>query len=161
MNQEEKLQRLLRLKRHEKPAGDYFEDFLTEFHRRRRAEVSRVRPGFFERMNSGVASAMEALRRPAVGWGAVTACGVALMVLSQRPLSRPVAGGTPSAEATRDVPAAVSPSRSPALPAGETRMVNDEAPLPAPPPGKPRTKDQARDLKNLIGPALPTPAPGD
>ena len=35
------LQRLLRLKRYEAPPPDYFEDFLTEFHRRQRAELLR------------------------------------------------------------------------------------------------------------------------
>ena len=35
------LQRLLRLKRHEAPPPDYFEDFLIEFHRRQRAELLR------------------------------------------------------------------------------------------------------------------------
>lgn len=33
------LQRLLRLKRHEAPPQEYFEDFLFEFHRRQRAEL--------------------------------------------------------------------------------------------------------------------------
>lgn len=35
------LQRLLRLKRHEVPPPEYFEDFLWEFHRRQRAELLR------------------------------------------------------------------------------------------------------------------------
>lgn len=35
------LQRLLRLKRHEAPPAEYFEDFLFEFHRRQRAELLR------------------------------------------------------------------------------------------------------------------------
>ena len=35
------LQRLLRLKRHEAPPPEYFEDFLWEFHRRQRAELLR------------------------------------------------------------------------------------------------------------------------
>ena len=35
------LQRLLRLKRHEAPPQEYFEDFLFEFHRRQRAELLR------------------------------------------------------------------------------------------------------------------------
>lgn len=164
MNQEEKLQRLLRLKRHEKPAEDYFEDFLAEFHRRRRSAATDKSPGLFGRMKTGLASAMEMLRRPAVGWGAVTACGVVLMVLSQRPLSSPApapsGGGAPAMTASsRDNPAVPS---SQALPASETRVVNDAVPFPSsPPPGKPRTKDQPRDVKNLIGPAVPPPAEGE
>ncbi len=35
------LQRLLRLKRHEAPPQEYFEDFLFEFHRAQRAEMLR------------------------------------------------------------------------------------------------------------------------
>ena len=35
------LQRLLRLKRHEAPPSEYFEDFLFEFHRAQRAEMLR------------------------------------------------------------------------------------------------------------------------
>ena len=35
------LQTLLRLKRHEAPPTEYFEDFLFEFHRRQRAELLR------------------------------------------------------------------------------------------------------------------------
>ncbi len=35
------LQRLLRLKRHEAPPREYFEDFLCEFHRAQRAEMLR------------------------------------------------------------------------------------------------------------------------
>lgn len=156
MNQEEKLQRLLRLKRHEKPAEDYFEDFVAEFHRRQRAGGSSAvsRPGLWERIKNGVAAVLENVSRPAVGWGAVAACGVVLMVFSQRLLS-PDEGAAPVA-IFPNTPQAVQPSVSSPLPAAETRVVNEGAPLlPTPPPGKARTKDQIRDVKNLIGPPLP------
>ena len=43
MNQfnDEEIGQLLRLKRHEKPAPEYFDNFLHEFHRRQRAELLR------------------------------------------------------------------------------------------------------------------------
>lgn len=39
MPDETEIQRLLRLKRYEKPPEDYFENFLREFHERQRAEI--------------------------------------------------------------------------------------------------------------------------
>lgn len=36
---DEQISKLLRLKRHEQPPADYFEDFLGEFHKRQRAEL--------------------------------------------------------------------------------------------------------------------------
>jgi hypothetical protein len=39
MDEYSDLQRLLRLKRHEAPPPEYFEDFLFEFHQRQRAEL--------------------------------------------------------------------------------------------------------------------------
>lgn len=41
MNQEEDIQKLLRLKRYELPKEDYFEDFLRDFQRNQRAEMLR------------------------------------------------------------------------------------------------------------------------
>jgi len=39
MESNERISRLLRLKRYEQPSPEYFEDFLTEFQLRQRAEV--------------------------------------------------------------------------------------------------------------------------
>ena len=41
MNEFENLQRLMRLKRHERPAEDFVEDFLSRFKERQRAELLR------------------------------------------------------------------------------------------------------------------------
>lgn len=41
MPDETELQKLLRLKRYEKPAPEYFDGFLRDFHRRQRAELLR------------------------------------------------------------------------------------------------------------------------
>lgn len=41
MNQEDDIQTLLRLKRHELPKEDYFQDFLRDFQRNQRAELLR------------------------------------------------------------------------------------------------------------------------
>lgn len=38
-DQEEKIQKLVRLKRHETPRDGYFEDFLEEFQKRQRSEL--------------------------------------------------------------------------------------------------------------------------
>jgi len=45
MTEEEKIQRLIRLKRHEKPREGYFEDFLEEFQSRHEQESGSAKSG--------------------------------------------------------------------------------------------------------------------
>lgn len=83
------LQRLLRLKRHEAPPPEYFEDFLFDFHRRQREEMLK-RPVWriaLDRLEGALPSF--SLPRYAYASGCAAALATAVMVsgnvLSQKP----------------------------------------------------------------------------
>ncbi|MBP7951491.1 MAG: hypothetical protein KA004_17760 [Verrucomicrobiales bacterium] len=83
MTPEEQVQRLLRLKRHERPPEDLCERVLEEFHRRQHREASRrgVFAGFGER----IGEILTTLRRPVLGWSAAGACAALAVFLATRP----------------------------------------------------------------------------
>jgi hypothetical protein len=89
MDEYSDLQRLLRLKRHEAPPPEYFEDFLFEFHQRQRAELLK-RPLWrlaLDRMGAALPD-WQLVPRYAYAGGCAAALGVA-GVASLRILSSP------------------------------------------------------------------------
>ncbi|MEM6883713.1 MAG: hypothetical protein AAF571_01685 [Verrucomicrobiota bacterium] len=61
MNREEKLQSLLKLKKHETPGDAYFDAFVGEFHRYQRSEVLETRKSWLFRWKRGIDEIMEDL----------------------------------------------------------------------------------------------------
>lgn len=61
MNREEKLQSLLKLKKHETPGDAYFDAFVDEFHRYQRSEVLEGRKSWLFRWKRGIEEIMEDL----------------------------------------------------------------------------------------------------
>jgi hypothetical protein len=97
-----RLQRLLALKRYERPAPQYFENFLTEFHSRLLSEMQ-PRPGWWERALGGIdevlsAQSMRAWRYALAGAMSVTVA-LALMWM----------GLGPTGESTGDPMATINP----------------------------------------------------
>lgn len=70
--------RIIRLKRYEMPPEGYFEGFLSEFHRRQRAELLRPSIGglLLERMNA----ILSEIRVPAMAYAGVAAVAVVVSV---------------------------------------------------------------------------------
>lgn len=169
MNKDEQLARLLRLKRHEKPDPDYFEGFLHEFHayQRKSLATQSVASLWWERLCTG----LSALRRPATAWAAVGAYAAIMLLIHAWPVpdhaakTTLVLSGQPVGLPPADPVVPPAPQPQPfrpwqtALPADQTITVSDAPGLKPPAPGKRRTADQPQDLKNVIGPVPPTPAP--
>jgi len=88
--QEEKLRRLLRLKRYEQPPEGFAEEFLEKFQRRQRGELLRRSSlGIFRER---LVEWWHGLRRPAVIWTAAGAYAAVILTLWLLP--RPAPGGT-------------------------------------------------------------------
>ncbi len=85
MTPEEKLAGLLRLKQHEQPPADYFENFLEEFHHRQRASL--MQQGSLSLLWERLGTWVQGLRRPAVIWSAAGAYAaiIALVCLWPKP----------------------------------------------------------------------------
>lgn len=73
-----RLQRLLALKRHERPAPEYFENFLSEFHGRLSAEVQRA--GWWERVLGRVDGFLAAESMRVWRYSFTSAMGLAMVV---------------------------------------------------------------------------------
>jgi hypothetical protein len=71
---DETMQRLLRLKRYEQPPEGYYEDFLSEFHHRQRAEL--LRPSLTTLLLERFASWAAEFRVPAIAYAGATALAV-------------------------------------------------------------------------------------
>jgi anti-sigma factor RsiW len=96
-----RLQRLLALKRYERPAPGYLEGFADEFHRRL-AEELRPRPALWDRFIAGISL------EPARGWryGFAGALGVAMAAVVLWGIARPAESPLATAEAQLAVPTA-------------------------------------------------------
>jgi hypothetical protein len=153
MNEDEKLHRLLRLKRYEQPPEGYAEEFLEKFQRRQRAELMRrsALGIFWERLQAW----MDGLRRPGLIWGAAAA--YALLMLGFWLWPKPV----PESSTTLLVAAPQPPANTVQVSHqshGGTVPVNHSGDT----PGKRRTTDQQQDKETVIGPenrepVLPAP----
>ncbi len=83
------VQRLLRLKRHEAPAPEYFEDFLFEFHQRQRAEL--LKRSLWRLALDRLEGALPSFQLPQYAYAA--SCALALVVAgvsAERILTSPV-----------------------------------------------------------------------
>lgn len=79
----EKVSRLLALKRHERPPKGYFDNFLSEFHSRQRAELLRAR-GWWEQLFEVVRGEPVAVARYALGVAlALLLCVNAFLLLNR------------------------------------------------------------------------------
>jgi hypothetical protein len=95
MSEFEDIQRLLRLKRYEKPPEDFVEDFVRQFQHRQRQELLRhsARGLLWERVNTY----FEGLFAPKWRWAGATAVALVLTAVIFRPGS-PVTGGNKASD---------------------------------------------------------------
>lgn len=88
MMPEEKISRLLRLKRHERPPEGYFDEFLREFQARQRAEVLR-RP-LWQIISDRILSMSPTFEVPRMAYGALAAAAVvAIAAIIVKPTADP------------------------------------------------------------------------
>lgn len=74
-----RLQRVLALKRYERPSPEYFDNFLTEFHRRLLAETQ-PQMGWWERALGGIDDFLSAESMQVWRYGLASALGVTMIV---------------------------------------------------------------------------------
>ena len=150
MNEDDKLQKLLRLKRYEQPPEEFAEEFLEKFQRRQRGELMRrsALGLFWERLQAWA----EGLRRPVVLW---SVAGVyAALMLGFWLWPRPVPEGSTTLVVGTAQPQVSAPQVS-TNPGGV--QINHSV------PGKRRTPGQDQDKERVIGPESgeqPGNAPG-
>jgi hypothetical protein len=141
MNKEDKLQRLLRLKRHEQPPEGFAQEFLDEFQRRQRAEL--MRRSALSIMGERLQAWLEGLRRPAVIWSAVGVYGAVLLTLWLLPRPAPhvtmIVGGSDNGYAPPVNYTSGQPQNTPVSTGSNV-------------PGKRRTTSQEQDKEAIIGP---------
>lgn len=131
------LQTLLRLKRHETPPPGYLEDFLTEFHRRQRAELLR-RPLWriaFDRLGNLVPT-LPTLPVPNLAYAGVSAVALiaAVGLLSRQPtvFAPPAVAASGRPTVTTPVSATVLPAAVAPVSRGRTTMDDNEPSFAAP-----------------------------
>ncbi len=128
MTPEQKLQGLLRLKAHEKPPADYFENFLEEFHQRQRESI--MKQGVFSLFWERLTTWADGLRRPAVIWGAAGAYACVILLICLWP--KPGPSSTSSAFVVQAVPKIVpNPRPAPAPPLPRTVLPVSNTPIEA------------------------------
>jgi hypothetical protein len=148
-NPEEKLQRLLRLKRYEQPPEDFAEEFLEKFQRRQRSEI--LRRSTWSILGERLANFMQMLRRPAVLWTAGGAYAAILLTLALLPRPAPPGGTTIFLTGVPDA-AAVNVDSRPVTPAALPVSSQTGPSTDAIPGGKRRTSSQDQDKEPIIGP---------
>lgn len=157
MNEEQKLQRLLRLKRHESPPDGYFDDFLSEFHQRQRQEI--LKGGSLSLLWERIQTWVDGMRRPAVAWSLAGVYAVTILLICMWP--KPGPSGTVVALGLQAPPA--STVAQPAIPPPPNRdrvLVNNPATQAVQQPGKTRTVDPNGNVP-FIGDERPAPPPAE
>lgn len=113
MDDFEKIQKLIRLKRYEQPPPGYFEDFVAEFRRRQRAEL--IHRPLWQVIMDRISGGFPTLRVPAYAYGGIVAValGASVMVLQDKPETEAYAAdaSTPPGQTSSSV--ALSPSSPP------------------------------------------------
>jgi hypothetical protein len=112
-----RLQRVLALKRYEHPSPEYFDNFLTEFHKRLLAETQ-PQMGWWERTLGGIDDFLSAESMQVWRYGLASALGVTIIVglmwtglretSESADVAGQVAGGSSSLIMTSRIPAAAS-----------------------------------------------------
>ena len=151
MDKDEKLRRLLRLKRYELPPEGFAEEFLEKFQRRQRSEI--VRRSALSILWERIQAWLDGLRRPAVIWSAAGAYAAVMITLWLLP--RP----SPNDGAAIFVGGSINTA-----PPVDYRPDNQAAPQiirTAPPGGKRRTTTQDQDKEPVIGPDEKQEAQGE
>lgn len=149
--QEEKLRRLLRLKRYEQPPEGFAEEFLEKFQRRQRSELLRRSSlGIFRER---LVEWLHGLRRPAIIWSAAGAYAAVMLTLWLLPRPVPGNGTTVVLGSTVVTSSAVDyqPNGNQAGPTPVQHPIPTTSPN-AVPPGKRRTTIQSQDKEEIIGP---------
>lgn len=103
MEQQSDISRLLRLKRHEQPPPGYFEDFLSEFQQRQRAEL--IQRPMWEAVWDHLSGIAPSFRVPQYAYAAIAvlAVGASSFILTGQP------GGKAAQFATASAPSSLTP----------------------------------------------------
>jgi len=132
MPEDTDIQKLLRLKRYEKPPEGYFDDFLLEFQRRQRTQLLRVPLGeiLWERVNGW----FDSVRVPAMAYAGILVLGVGATAAILTGLDGSVsqAGAVAVVAEPPAFPQVTVGSQNPSLPPSyvlETRPVSYESPF--------------------------------
>lgn len=139
MSPDEKLQGLLRLKRHESPPPGFFDHFLDDLHHHQRREL--MNRGSLSILWERVCTWLDSLKRPAVVWSAGTAYAALILLVCFWPKPARMGGDTP---VVITVTAPPPPPPSKAVPVNHTLLVPsgnkqksvDPAQEESPPPAK-------------------------
>jgi len=131
MPEDTDIQKLLRLKRYEKPPEGYFDDFLIEFQRRQRTELLRV--PLHEILWDRATGWLDSVRVPAMAYAAILILGAGATGIILTGLDGPVGSGAVAVAVPEPLPAApIIFSQDPNLPPSyvlETRPVSYESPF--------------------------------
>jgi len=82
MSDEHPTQRIIRLKRYEQPPEGYFDSFLSEFHRRQRADL--LNPSLSTLILERIQAVLSEIRVPAMAYAGAAAVAVVASVLILR-----------------------------------------------------------------------------
>jgi hypothetical protein len=162
MTPEQKLQALLRLKKHEQPPADYFENFLAEFHQRQRESLMKqsVLSLFWERLTTWVSC----LQRPVVMWSTAGAYAAVILLICLWPKPPAVSNVSPIlvTMTPASLPEQVQPSQAspaPPRPRNSTNVITvSNQPEEELPPGTGVKQKDAVVLPPLGKPQPPPPA---